>query len=458
MSYDKTNDFKSIQADVLTIDTTDNENISNLKQLKTDNKSVTKAINALNEQLGNAQVSAADAVQRVVVLEQTQAEVVTLLQQRNSELEQSNTTLQARVNELEAQLGGGSSAGQNDPEHGEVVLPGRAEHIMGMVLVEEGNQTGTWARVDQEYNTVEFNPEHGTWAGIKTITDDVYGEFVEIPVTYVKTETLTDGIYAGKNCWWIADGPADGFHVHPAFVGADGQPHNLQISAYFASNNGENLPISVDLAQSSDDYWKIISYNELHAMSLSDGYRPYSIYDHHFLARMMLIEFGSTNTRSQIGGGDSWTSPNEPRTIYHGMYDLFGVEYDIKTSRGVGYCFLDGLTVINGTYQLLAGDGSRQMIETGIQNSNKNIYFPNCHMEKVNNIDFGDVFVGISHYKASGYGYGDCSFTDYQNHTTYTSDAVTAFTTSFGNGMFHINSTSANSQGSRWGFRLSRCV
>ena len=69
MSYDKVNDFEDVQADVLTTDTSSNTKISKLKQLKTATKVPTKAINATYEQLGNAQASAADAMQRVVALE-----------------------------------------------------------------------------------------------------------------------------------------------------------------------------------------------------------------------------------------------------------------------------------------------------------------------------------------------------------------------------------------------------
>ncbi len=70
MAYDK-NDLQEIQADVLTSDLTENPYISKLKQLKTDNKVLTKAVNAVFEQLGNAQTSAADAVQRVVAAEES---------------------------------------------------------------------------------------------------------------------------------------------------------------------------------------------------------------------------------------------------------------------------------------------------------------------------------------------------------------------------------------------------
>ncbi len=67
----ETVDCHEVQADVLTTDLSENTRITGLKQLKTETKVPTKAINALNEQLENAQISAADAVQRVVALEKT---------------------------------------------------------------------------------------------------------------------------------------------------------------------------------------------------------------------------------------------------------------------------------------------------------------------------------------------------------------------------------------------------
>ena len=75
MAYDKTTDLYDIQADVLTSDLSENPKISKLKQLKTENKVFTKALNATFEQLGNAQTSAADAMQRVEAVENELAEL-----------------------------------------------------------------------------------------------------------------------------------------------------------------------------------------------------------------------------------------------------------------------------------------------------------------------------------------------------------------------------------------------
>ncbi len=393
MSYDKSTDFKSIQADVLTVNTTDNELISSLKQLKTDNKSVTKAINALNEQLGNAQTSASDAVARVVELE-------TVVTQLQAQLAGSNN---------DGQETGGDAGDDTSNETGDETgnetggnTHWTAEHVIGMVLVEEGNKSGTWVRVDKDFNTVEFNPEHGTWAGMKQVQNETYGEFTEIPVTYVRTETLQSGPYAGKNCWWISDEPEDGFHVHPAFIGQDGQPHNLQIASWIASNKN-NMPFSEDKGNGPNGYWNKISYNTMHTKGwMTGGIRPYNIYDHHFLARMMLVEFGTPDVQAQTVDGVAWTGDN--RISYHGIHDPFG------TPNFGKYYWLDGLTTLNGTYQVLAADGSGNMIETGIR-SNAKGWPVNCWVDQANGIDFGDLFIANAANDTENSG----SFADYQD-------------------------------------------
>ncbi len=420
MSYDKSTDLKAIQADVLTVDTADNELISGLKKLKTDNKSITKAINALNEQLGNAQTSASDAVARVVELE----EIVAAL---HAQLE--NGGQQENGN-------GGQQQNSNNEQ------PSAAEHVMGMVLVEKGNRVGTWARINENYETVDFNPEHGTWAGIKQVTTD-YGEFTEIPITYVKTETIADGPYAGKNCWWIADGQETGFHVHPAFIGSDGQPHNLQIASWIASKQND-LPFSEDKGIKDTGYWSYISYNTVHDMSLPAGMRPYSIYDHHFLARMMLTEFGTPDVQTQTVDGVAWTGDN--RISYHGIHDPFG------TPGGGEWYYLDGLTTVNGTYQVLAPDGSRNMVETGVSCPNMEVWPINCLVDQANGIDFGDLFIANMANAVENSG----SFADHQR--LYSDKAFcTALGAYSSRGAFYLYNFIFTKEVGNVGFRVARC-
>ncbi len=323
--------------------------------------------------------------------------------------------------------------------------PAITANVYGMILAQEGNRTGTWVRVDKDFNTVEFDATHGTWAGMKTMDDATYGSFVEIPVTYVRTETLTSGPYASKNCWWIADGPVNGFHVHPAFIGQDGQPHNLQVASYIASNKS-GTPYSEDKGTAKDGYWNSISYNDMHAKGwMTGGARPYSIYDHHLLARLMLTEFGTSDVQAQTVDGVAWTGAN--RINYHGIYDPFG------TPSGAEYCWLDGLTMLNGTYQVMAANGSRTMVETGISCPNAGVWPVNCRVDQVNGVNFGDLFIASSSNDSEN----SCSFADSQYLFSGCAFDVIWNTNSY-RGAFYLDNYYPATARTNLGWRVALCT
>ncbi len=346
----------------------------------------------------------------------------------------------------------------------------KAKHIVGMVLADEGSRVaknqygdnvyttkGDWRRIDKNYNEVDFDPNHGTWAGIQEVTtslDGAIGQFVEIPTTWVKNEIIQNGPFAGCNCWWMADGEAPGFHVHPAFIKPDGTPGKLRVGKYMATVQGdENGDSNVRIDTDNDDvyyYFQSTSYNNLRTKALTyntpeeNGYRAYSIYDHHFIARMILTEFGNPNvyfsmqvneqthqptgvwmekTSGDFGTVEANPQPSETQLMiasdYRGIKSLLGESY--------ANCLLDGLTTLNGTYQLLAADGSGTMTETGIECPQYGIWIANCRMDKVNGVDFGDVFINDGTNQEDDYiidyiyedekhdaHYAKASFCDYQ--------------------------------------------
>ena len=336
---------------------------------------------------------------------------------------------------------------QND--NGGTSFP-KAKHIVGMVLAQQGsgyqtvkmrsvNKTvyteekptakGDWRRIDQNYNEVDFDPEHGTWAGMKEVTtslDDMLGKFVEIPITWVKNEVIQSGPYAGCNCWWMADGEAPGFHIHPAFIKPDGTPGKLRVGKYLVSfpknydgDYGEFFYDFLEADMQVDDVYytlKMSSYSDLRNKALTyntadeTGYRAYSIYDHHFLARMILTEFCNPNIfffRYYDNDTHTYTDEWHEGICEHGGYVLpdqqpsnaqTNIPFDyhgIKCILGDNYanCWLDGLTTLNGTYQLMAADGSGTMVETDIECPAYGTWVANCLMNKVNGVDFGDVFI-----------------------------------------------------------------
>ena len=499
--------WDDIQADVLATDVSTNSKISSLKQLKTETKIPTKAINALAEQLENAQASASDAVQRVsavtggIDLSQLAADVEALKAaiQANPQSEEGQSNVTSRLaaaetrmtnlenvvtnlndapvvyknvkhfddytkngeamdvvdhtfivangDEVQASLPDAvsnvtfSNAQPEDSvnvyfdsdELAEInsTIPGdypvnltfehgygstfyapsvivhvngvntQASHIYGMVLVGAPYTQAGWVRVNTDYETINFNAEHGTWAGIRTIDDDTYGSFVEIPTTYVRTEVLADGPYAGKTCYWIADGEAKGFHAHPAFLDANGKPGVLRIAAYPTSSALKSERKSYEFGclttgkttrrgSFNENDYSIIDYNTMHAKGWNaDGVRPYSIYDHQFLARMVLTEYGIGDVHGV--NGPRWNGCEA--TNYHGINHLFGLPYSRL------HLWLDGLTMSN-TLCFTKPD-SRIDVTTSIE-KNGIYYIIDFLTGVVDNVNLGDLFIAddIGSYNA----------------------------------------------------------
>ena len=453
----ETIDCHDVQADVLATDLSENDKIPSLKQLKTETKVPTKAINALNEQLKNAQASASDALQRVTTVEEQTASVdLTQLMTVQQQLVADMTALKTIVTRLQGyheeeagygdptqgnddpqqgqgentdnpdnpqqddpsqQQGGGDDTGNDNPQQDDhnnptpIVypeydangLPTKANAVYGMVLASEGGGSGLWKRVDLDYNDVEFDPTvHRTWANIREIENE-NGKFVEFPVTWVKSETISEGKYVGKNCWWIADGPVEGFHVHPSFMGADGNPHPLRISKYMASiNSTNNRPHSVDLGFSTGYAHgeRDVIVNTVNSLNTStvDGYKLYSIFDHHLLTRMMLTEFGHPDAQQYVVNGVDWSTAwfDAKHLVYHGVTDVFCINYQDGNANRSFWLTLGGISFINNVCYVMKNDGSGETVNTH-ETIKINGYPVNFLLTRGDGFDLGDLFI------ASGY-------------------------------------------------------
>jgi len=288
-----------------------------------------------------------------------------------------------------------------------IVVP-QAQHILGAVLT--STQSVDRIRYDKEtFANLNEVYSHGTYSNMRNVTTSV-GDFVEIPITYVKTETIQSGTYAGKVCYWIADGYADGFHVHPAFIGNDGQPHKLRI-AKFLSSKTNNLPGSIrlsdiDTTSYQDAYNACLSLNS----NGNSGYNMYSIYDHSLLQRLLLVEYGAYNLWSDIRieekteeelqmlieneeyeEYEQYMEDDGFATKYHNIYDIFGHKPD--NLRYTSRCWLYGFECDRQTYKILKNDGSNEIIDTSIP------YKYGSHVmsflfNSTNNYDMSDIFIG----------------------------------------------------------------
>ena len=167
----------------------------------------------------------------------------------------------------------------------------------------------------------------------------------------------------------------------------DGSVGTLRIGAYTARKGTSNQPISTDGGSKASNYWSSITYNSIHSTGLTknnftgkSGYRAYSIYDHHLLAR-----FGTSDVQAQTVDGVAWTSAN--RITYHGVHDPFGLP------GGAFYYWLDGFIITNSVYNVLSPTGSGTMVNTGVGCPNAAVWPVNCRVDSANGVDFGDLFI-----------------------------------------------------------------
>ncbi len=543
-------DAHDIQADVLATDVSENSKIPSLKQLKTETKIPTKAINALNEQLGNAQASASDAVQRTVALEETVDQVA----QRVTRMETNGTgsaggvsftatndwmrtqvkdvrswqgmstpsktatainnvpgydfsddvrkflpstindvtftntddeesvkiywnidDLSAGDHEYTADYGLGYYSSTKAPTYGlhvykqieqyeyetnpnakidengyyEIPLngvvanyipqkiknvsftnaepeeyvnlvwpeiktnqvikgtytanvpdgycvkgkpyakisfinPDDIEQIVGFVQIigqESGRSYPTFVRVDEHGEEISFSTQHPIYRNIKNVTLSA-GEFVEIPITYVKNEILTTGKYAGKTCYYISNKESKGFHVHPAFLDKNGNPCALQIAKYPSTLDENNLLCST--AVDSNSYYEFddVDYdyivNEVNKLNTNGetGYDLCSIYTQDFLARLISIQKLNSNP-----------SYND--------YSYINIVFPLIRVLTAGIRF------DNNKFYIMSNDGSNTMIDTNIMfdfttsesSTGSQFYAIDYFTNVIEHVNFNDLFI-----------------------------------------------------------------
>lgn len=260
-----------------------------------------------------------------------------------------------------------------------------------------------FTRIDENYNVKNVIHENfKITQGFKQISTPI-GEVTEIPKVWVKTEILQDGPFAGKRCWWVSDKEVEGFHIHPAFIKPDGTYGNLQITSYIMQRTGsdpaspgtiKSIIGSYTADKASNGYYKDhATYtllqertNILNEEDPDGGWHLYNIYEHHLLGRIMLIEFGESPKLDQISPYTYHEESNTSfqtysrRPWYHGICDPEGATTEMSSigNRFASGFYIDGInTDEEGILHLMKNDGSREMVNTGVDYSyqySKNIY------------------------------------------------------------------------------------
>lgn len=245
---------------------------------------------------------------------------------------------------------------------------GGAINIIG-VAVQAGQTTHN--RIDVDGNTLSgaqynlggaYYSQHGAFA-LQDETIDGQN-MVRVPAMWYRRATLSTGPNSGKEAWWVADGPAPGFVLHPAFM-KDGNPiSHFWIGKYQGVNDGGTklgsfggaLPlVSLTISQFQT---RAAARN----VGGQSGWMMWSYYQLAVLQMLAMIETGSTDSQAAIGQGrvSQTTAANVnaadvAQATYRGVVGLWGNVYQ----------WIDGLKTVAGTINLWGRGGDKGWIATG---------------------------------------------------------------------------------------------
>ena len=153
---------------------------------------------------------------------------------------------------------------------------------------------------------------------IKAVTLDGGNEMVYIPKIYVKNEVES---VDNKNLIkrYISNVKLDGYHCHPAFMQSGHEQKGLYISAYPYGTGGGTSYSKAGLTTQYSTLTEAKTAVENLYSQINKPCHLYNIYEHHLLALLMLIEYGTTNLQQEIGG-----SADAMDVEHYGIHDIWG--------------------------------------------------------------------------------------------------------------------------------------
>lgn len=291
---------------------------------------------------------------------------------------------------------------------------GGAINIIG-VAVEAGQTTHN--RIDVDGNTLSgsqynfggaYYSEHGAFA-LQDETIDGQN-MVRVPAMWYRRATLSTGPNSGKEAWWVADGPAPGFVLHPAFMKSGNPIPHFWIGKYQGVNDGSTklgsfggtTPlVNLNISQFQG---RAAARN----VGGQTGWMMWSYYQLAVIQMLAMIETGSTDSQTAIGEGRvnessaaSVNAADVAQATYRGVVGLWGNVYQC----------IDGLKTVSGNINLWDRLGGKGWVASG-QSRNVNDATQTAMIASSGvSHDFRDVFVPDAGASSGGawrdYGYFD---------------------------------------------------
>lgn len=267
---------------------------------------------------------------------------------------------------------------------------------IGVALITAGGNGGTWAYVDGAGNPIAnpgsawFNA-HPVFGGIQDVLIDGQ-EMVKIPAFYVRRAVIASGANAGKEAWWIADGPVDGYHLHPAFRHAGADLAQVYVGKYQArlynnrlSSAAGHMPaVNRSLTQFQADA------AARNAGGVS-GFMVWSVYHWAAIQWLYLVEQATMDSQTRSGQGRvnassaEVVSGSDVPVGYRGIVGLWGNVWQ----------WIDGLKVGAVGVSLWDQNGNKTWVSTKGRLAASGAIYPTTFMDgQGDGWDLGDIFLG----------------------------------------------------------------
>lgn len=288
----------------------------------------------------------------------------------------------------------------------------RGRNIIG-VAIASGQTSHT--RIDADGNTLSgarydlggaYYDVHGAFAFVDELIDGQ--NMVKIPAMYYRRAPITSGVHSGKEGWWVADGPADGFVLHPAFMKGGDPIDHFWIGKYqgvddsgtkLGSFGGTTPLVSLNIGQFQ-------SRAAARNVGGQSGWMMWSYYQLAVIQMLVMIETASTDSQAAIGQGRvsessaaNVNASDVAQASYRGVVGLWGNVYQ----------FIDGLKTVSGLINLWSRTGAKSWVSTGqSRNINGGTQTAIIGLSGASH-DFRDVFVPDT-ISASGGAWPDRTF------------------------------------------------
>lgn len=200
------------------------------------------------------------------------------------------------------------------------------------ISIEIGNGDRKCTRIDAEGRPAEissdFFEKHPTYAGIKPVIIDGQ-HMVRIPAFYARQDRSSED---GKTVYryWVSPEPAEGFHLHSAFM-FNGIPTDaFWVGAYEGSfgADGEICSLPGVMPAGNNDFFDMRAACAARNRDDAMGWRMENVRMLAAVQRLMIIEAGTTDSQAAYGLGnvqcDGLKKTGESGLCWRGIYDLWG--------------------------------------------------------------------------------------------------------------------------------------